>query len=178
MKTRFIIMFLMVSLSGNLFAQNKNAEIPAGKLTSKLTASIGTKGGAVETKQTGPIQSTNHEKFLQEVKQLCHQQNEKLICRNGSITNIEYMGDVALYNMTITKNLNIIGNVTATDSHLNEVNVMGDFVAKNTTVLKTIAVHGNAKLTSTIFHDSAYISGNIEANHTQFTALSKTPIRS
>ncbi|EKD70467.1 MAG: hypothetical protein ACD_46C00525G0001 [uncultured bacterium] len=174
-QTFFIICFIIFWLQDISYAQPLPKNLAGtNTISTKFEVSSGMKGGFVDNKKINSISNVNHDQFLIETSKVCHQIEQKLNCKNGKITNIDYIGDVLLSHMTISDNLNVIGNLTVTNSDMNNVNVMGNVTAKNSSIHRSAVIHGNAKLNHVIFYANAFISGKIDAQKTQFNGIAKT----
>ncbi len=108
-------------------------------------------------------------------KDVCYQNlgSSHLICTVGTVSNINYSGDVSLNGTTVTGNTSVSGDLDANGASLNTVSVRGDGSLTNTLVSHQASFSGNLKTSeNTQCQSDLHVAGNLNSINSNFNTVS------
>lgn len=98
--------------------------------------------------------------------EVCKNEFGTLRCGSGMVDDINYLGYVDANGTTVSNMVSVRGNVTANNTHFNNVSIKGESHFTNSEIVGQFQMTGNINTKEVNFDNKADITGNFFASHT------------
>ena len=102
---------------------------------------------------------------------VCDSKHGTLTCGSGTINDISYTGFVDADGTTVSNLVDVWGDVSIANSHLNIIKVTGETRLKKTDVAGSLKLMGRVNANDVLINNNAKITGDIYANRTTFNGV-------